>query len=88
MLQGDQRMTEALYQSQKAHWFDADGVAMPWILVPSQPEEDGSPAWQEHGECYFVRWVEDTFASTHVYFNVRDRKFTVEELSRGLRPGV
>lgn len=86
--EGDQRMTEALFRSKKEHFFDADGVGLPWILVPSDPEPQGSPAWQEHGECYFVRLVEDRFSATHTYFNVRDRKFLVEELSRGLRPGT
>lgn len=85
---GDQRMTEALFRSKKEHFFDADGTGFPWLLVPSDPEQDGSPAWQEHGECYFVRLVEDRFSATHTYFNVRDRKFLVEELSRGLRPGT
>lgn len=87
-LEGDHRMTEALYREFEEHFYDAEGIGYPWLLVPSDPEADGSPAWQEQGRIYFVRLVEDSFAAGHTYFNVRDRKFVVEELSRGLRPGT
>ena len=87
-LEGDHRMTEALFRTKEAHFYDADGIGLPWLLVPSEPEPEGSPSWVEHGRIYFVRLVEDRFGGPHVYFNVRDRKFAVEELSRGLRPGT
>lgn len=78
MLEAEQRMDEELFLSQEEHFYDAEGVGLPWLLIPDGDEPD----------AYFVRWVEDVYATTHHFFDVRDRKFTVEELSRGLRPGV
>lgn len=78
LLQGDHRMDEDLYVDQMEHFYDADGIALPWVLIPDGDEPD----------VYFVRWAEDLFAGPHHLPNVRDRKFQVEELSRGLRPGV
>lgn len=78
MLQADQRMDEDLFEDQEEHFFDADGVALPWILVPDETGPD----------VHFVRFTEDLYSTTHHFFEVHDRKITVEELSRGLRPGV
>jgi hypothetical protein len=78
MLEGDQRMDEALFVDQEAHFYNANGIALPWLLIPDGDEPD----------VYFVRWVDDVYATTHHFLDVRDRKFRVEELSRGLRPGT
>jgi hypothetical protein len=78
MLQGEHRMDDALFVDQEEHFYDANGVALPWLLIPDGDEPD----------VYFVRWVEDVYATTHHFLDVRDRKFEVEELSRGLRPGT
>lgn len=78
ILEGDQRMDETLFDDQEIHFYDSEGLALPWLLIPDGDEPD----------VYFVRWREDVYATTHHFIDVRDRKFTVEELSRGLRPGV
>ena len=78
MLQANQRMDEELFEDQEQHFYDSDGLALPWILIPDETGPD----------AYFVRSVEDVYATTHHFFDVHDRKFMVEELSRGVRPGV
>lgn len=77
-LEAEQRMDEDLFVDQEEHYYDADGTGLPWILVP---DEDGP-------DVYFVRWPSDEFATKHHFFDVHDRKLAVEELSRGVRPGV
>jgi len=87
MLEGDQRMTEAFYDDMVIHAHDASGVASPWVLIPKRPTSSDLETVDE-AEAYYVRWMEDVFATTHVFVGAIDRKFMVEEVSRGLRPGV
>jgi len=77
-MEADHPMTDALAADVEAHWYDAEGVSHPWVLVPHGAEP----------RVYLVRWVEDVFASSHEFLNARDRRFAVEEVARGLRPGV
>lgn len=87
LLQGDQRMTEALFVAQREHFYDSDGIALPWPLVPMRPIGPDTDDVDER-ECYLVKWLENDFATTHDWFSVIDRRFMVKEVSRGLRPGV
>jgi hypothetical protein len=87
LLQGDQRMTEAFYNDQTIHHHDSEGVGLPWILIPKRPITENLETVDE-AECFYVRWVEDDLTTTHVYVGAVDRKYAVEEVSRGLRPGV
>jgi hypothetical protein len=87
LLQGDQRMTEAFYNDQLIHNHDASGTALPWLLIPKRPITPDLETVDE-AEAFYVRWVEDDLTTTHVYVGAVDRKFMVEEVARGLRPGV
>jgi hypothetical protein len=87
LLQGDQMMTESFYNDQLTHFFDADGIGLPWLLLPKRPISDDLETVDE-AEAYYVRWAEDDLSTTHVYVGAVNRKYMVEELSRGLRPGV
>lgn len=77
-LEGDHRMTEALETALNEASFDTDGRVYPWLLVPDGLEN----------RCYFVRWAETTRAVTKYFLDVYDQRFVVQEVSRGLRPGV
>lgn len=87
LLEGDQRMTEAFYNDQIIHNHDASGIGYPWLLIPKRPISADLET-VDNEEAFYVRWVDDVFATTHVYVGAIDKKFVVEEVSRGLRPGV
>jgi hypothetical protein len=72
------RMNNALEAEMIEQWFDADGRAYPWLFVP-----DASV-----NAAYFVRW--STAVKNHRFLDrgVIDNRFAVEEVARGLRPGV
>lgn len=72
------RMDESLYEAMEAHWMDVDGRSYPWLLIP-----DG-----EVNRCFLVRNTGSDNPVEHFFLDIRDRKFSVEEVSRGLRPGV
>ncbi len=59
-------------------WDDVDGGNKPWPLVPDESEP----------ECYLVRFATDEEQITRVVKGVSTRAGLVEELGRGLRPGV
>jgi len=77
-LQGDHRVTDALEADLDTQWFEADGRAYPWLLVPDGLEN----------RCALVRWAETNRAVTKHFLDVHDHRFVAEEVARGLRPGV
>lgn len=77
-LDATHRMTDAMELSMVDQWFDNDGHAYPWMFVPV----DGT------NECFFVRWVAFERSHNILERGIIDHKFSVQEVSRGLRPGV
>lgn len=62
----------------EALWSDADGANHPWPIVP----DDTDP------RCYLVRFVGTSEQFTRLVQGVSTRAIAIEELGRGLRPGV
>jgi hypothetical protein len=76
---GQLRMTTDVYAADlETQWQDVEGRAKPWLLVP-----DG-----EVNVCYFVRWAGLDLQTQWAAPAIRDRQIQVEEVARGLRPGV
>lgn len=62
----------------EAHNYDVDGRVLPWLLVP-----DGLI-----NKCFLVRYARFEHRSTLDAPGIRKYLIAVEEVSRGLRPGV
>lgn len=77
-LEGGHRVDDEFREVLNRHWHAVDGAGFPWLYIP-----DG-----DENRCYLVRFTEPTRASTHVIYDVNDYRFAVEEVARGLRPGV
>lgn len=72
------RMDNAMEAEMLDQWFDNDGRAYPWLFVP-----DASV-----NSAYFVRWSMAVKNNRFLDRGVIDNRFAVEEVARGLRPGV
>lgn len=70
--------TDALNDALDSQWFDGDGRAHPFLLVP-----DGLK-----NVCYLVRWTSPDQDQTVQFIDYVPRSVNVTEVSRGLRPGV
>lgn len=75
-LRADDAMTAAF----EDHWYDVDGRANPFLLIPSGPVRDD--------RAYLVRYA---MTDREIAWNSRvhvDKTLSFEEVGRGLRPGV
>jgi hypothetical protein len=83
-IRGDHLFDAALRADLQTHWIEVEGAARPWLFVPEGLEN----------RCYLVRWLE-TMREEQQQMDalvgsgeVHTNQFAVEEVSRGLRPGV
>lgn len=72
----DDTMADALEQ----HWYDVEGRARPWLLIPSGPISDD--------RAYLVRYSSTDRQIQWNFDDYHEMRFTVQEVGRGLRPGV
>lgn len=77
-LEGGHRVDDDFRELLDQHWHEVDGAGFPWLYIPDA----------DQNRCYMVRFKEPSRSSTHVIFDVNDYTFAVEEVARGLRPGV
>jgi hypothetical protein len=78
MLEAPHRMDDDDNAEMIDQWFDNDGRAYPWLFVPDSDVND----------CYFVRWAGDSRIMRTLEADVVDHRFAIEEVARGLRPGI
>ena len=77
-LEGGHRVDDAFKELLDQHWHEVDGAGFPWLYIPDA----------DQNRCYLVRFTEPTRSTTHVIYDLHDYRFAVEEVARGLRPGV
>lgn len=73
-------LTEEMREALETHWYDVEGRARPWILIPSGPTRSD--------RCYLVRY---TMTDEQIQWNSHDilaQRLSFQEVGRGLRPGV
>lgn len=74
------RATPEMADAHELHWYDVEGRARPWLLIPSGPGATD--------RCYMVRY---TMTDRQVQWNMdiqHDMRLSFQEVGRGLRPGV
>lgn len=83
-MDGELLMNQALHDALEQQSYNVGGRAFPWLFIP-----DGLI-----NRCYFVRWTEMMWRKEHLMDSrvgsddVWRMRFAVEEVARGLRPGV
>lgn len=74
------RCDDAMAEAFENHWYDVDGRARPFGLVPSGPVRDD--------RCFFVRYA---MTEREIAWNSQqhlDKVLAFQEVGRGLRPGI
>lgn len=75
-LLADDTMAEALEQ----HWYDVEGRARPWLLIPSGPIAND--------RAYLVRYATTDRQMAWNFEHAHEMRLAFQEVGRGLRPGV
>lgn len=75
-LLGDDTMSAALEQ----HWYDVEGRARPWLLIPSGPIAND--------RAYLVRYATTDRQMQWNFEHAHDMRLAFQEVGRGLRPGL
>jgi hypothetical protein len=79
----------ALEAELEAHWYDVDGRSKPWLLIPQPPATSDQDVMSGRGNrAYLVRYLSVDRDVPHAMFNLHEQQIVVEEVSRGLRPGL
>src|SRR6185436_20017195 len=78
--EADLMATDALAEALEQHWYDVEGRALPFLLVPSGPGPDD--------RCYLVRYTMTDRQAQWNFDNTQDMHLAFQEVGRGLRPGV
>lgn len=78
--EADLMATDDLADALEAHWYDQEGRARPFLLIPSGPGPDD--------RCYLVRYAMTDRQAQWNFQNVHDMHLAFQEVGRGLRPGV
>lgn len=86
ILEGRLRADEDLDVDLDAHWYDVDGRGFPFLFVPFFPSLSSDDI-DAYNEPLLVRFAENLRAMTHTIWDVRDQRWLLEEVARGLRPG-
>lgn len=71
--------SDALAIALEQHWYDVEGRARPWLLIPSGPGEDD--------RCYLVRYAMTDRQAQWNFEHQHDMRLSFQEVGRGLRPG-
>jgi hypothetical protein len=80
---------DALEADLEAHWYDVDGRSKPWLLIPRPPGEGQVDVMTGRtNRAYLVRYATTDRPRPHIFRGLHRARLTVEEVSRGLRPGV
>lgn len=88
-LEGAIPQTNTLEAELEAHWYDVDGVAKPWLLIPQPPGTTSDDVMSgRDNRAYLVRYAQDQRPVPHVVHNAHELKLVVQEVGRGLRPGT
>lgn len=74
----DQLPTSAFAAELRTTWIEGNGFASSWLFIPNPTVN----------EAFFVRWSGDTLALQHIFPNIFSQRLDIEEVSRGLRPGI
>lgn len=64
----------------ETHWYDVDGRAHPWLLIPAGPIASD--------RAYLVRWAVSQRQMQWNWEHQHDMHLAFQEVGRGLRPGV
>lgn len=78
IFEGEHKPLADLEDALVRQWYDVEGRTYPWLFVP-----DGTK-----NACYFVRWANPQRQSTYYAPGAYSNAFAVEEVSRGVRPGI
>jgi hypothetical protein len=78
--EADILLTDDMRDALEAHWYDVEGRARPWLLIPSGP---GDPT-----RCYLVRYTMTEIAEQWQTHETFSKRLQFQEVGRGLRPGV
>lgn len=78
--EADLQATDDLAEALEQHWYDVEGRARPFLLVPSGPGPDD--------RCYLVRYAITTRQAEWNFANTHVMRLAFQEVGRGLRPGV
>jgi len=77
--EADIQLTDEMRDALEAHWYDVEGRARPWLLVPSGP---GTP-----NRCYLVRYTMTDRQAQWNSHETHSQHLSFQEVGRGLRPG-
>jgi hypothetical protein len=78
--EADILLTDDMRADLESHWYDVEGRARPFVIVPSGPVRSD--------RCYLVRY---TMTDEQVQWNSHEilaQRLSFQEVGRGLRPGV
>jgi hypothetical protein len=78
--EADLMADDTLAAELERHWYDVEGRARPWLLIPSGPIDDD--------RAYLVRYATTDRQMQWNWENANDMRLAFQEVGRGLRPGV
>lgn len=88
-LEGSIPQDDDLERDLEAHWYDVDGVAKPWLLIPQPPGSSSSDIMTgRDNRAYLVRYASEQRPIPHIVHNTHENRLIVQEVGRGLRPGT
>ena len=78
--EGELDATDDLAAALERHWYDVEGGARPWLLIPSGPIAAN--------RAYLVRYAVDARQMAWNFEHLHEMRLAFREKGRGLRPGV
>ncbi len=79
-MEADLMASEELSAALEQHWYDVDGRAHPWLLIPSGPIAND--------RAYFVRYASSERQMQWNFEHQHEMRMAFQEVGRGLRPGL
>lgn len=77
--EADLLKTDVMAAALEQHWYDVEGRARPWLLIPSGPISDD--------RAYLVRYTTTDRQMQWNFIDTHAMRIGVQEVGRGLRPG-
>lgn len=78
--EADLDATDELAADLERHWYDVDGAAHPWLLIPNGPIDDR--------RAYLVKYATTERQMRWNFEHYHQMRLAFREVGRGLRPGV